>query len=67
MQKLDHILYRKMSRKEFLGVIGLDVISLLGLPALIGILSGNDKHTSSTAAPLTYGNGSYGGVSKSTA
>lgn len=64
MQKIDYILDRKMSRKEFLGVIGLGVITLLGLPTLMGILSGHDKHTGLITNPLLYGGGPYGGANK---
>ncbi len=59
MVKLDHILDRKMTRKEFLGTIGLGVVALFGLSSLMGILSGSEKTPQATG----YGTNLYSGSS----
>jgi len=43
MSRLDNILNRQLTRKEFIKVMLAGIVALFGLPAILGILSGNDK------------------------
>lgn len=59
MQKIESILTQEMNRRQFLGVIGLGIITLFGIPTLLGILS-PDKRQENTNISSGYGASNYG-------
>jgi hypothetical protein len=58
MKKIDNLLQREMSRKEFLSLVGLAIISVIGLPALLGLLG--KEQIDGRPSPAGYGSGRYG-------
>ncbi len=59
MKQLDVIMQKEMTRKEFLGAIGLGVASIFGFSAILRFLLGKSQ-----AEPSSYGSGTYGGAQK---
>lgn len=58
MTKLDQLMSKEMTRRQFLLTLGFGVASLFGLPALLGALT---ETSNSGGRPANdYGNGSYG-------
>lgn len=55
--RFEEILNREVTRKEFIKLIFAGALALFGLPALLGILSGHDKHDDSLPG---YGMHKYG-------
>ncbi len=54
---------KEMSRKEFLGMIGLGVISMIGISSMLKNLGDTfTKQTGSTNSSLDYGDNMYGGL-----
>ncbi len=56
MQKLDNIMQKEMTRKEFIGTIGFGLASLFGLASILRLVFGKGTRTASG-----YGASSYGG------
>lgn len=57
MTKLDQLMSKEMTRRQFLLTLGFGVASLFGLPALLGALT----ETAPNGHPTNdYGNGRYG-------
>jgi len=63
MQKtIDTILKKEMSRKEFLGMIGLGIISMIGISSMLKNLGDSfGKQVKSSSTGLEYGDSIYGG------
>lgn len=59
MKQLDMIMQKEMTRKEFLGTIGLGVASIFGFSAILRYVLGKGQAQSSS-----YGSGTYGGPQK---
>ena len=59
MIKVESILTQEMNRRQFLGVIGLGIITLFGIPTLLGVLS-PDRKQENTNISSGYGASSYG-------
>jgi len=57
----DHILQRKMTRKEFLITLGLALLSLIGISALIEMLGKNQPKKGFAELSAGFGFGTYGG------
>lgn len=53
--QLDHLLERKVSRREFLAYIGAAILAVTGITALLKSLGQTQKSS------LGYGSGPYGG------
>lgn len=54
------LLQKEVSRKEFLGLAGVAVVSVLGFGPLLKLLTGKSLHNT-PEAQVGYGNSSYGG------
>lgn len=66
-ENLDEILQKKMTRTEFLGLIGAGALSVVGITSLLKNLSeGTKKQSGKTAMVDGYGASTYGGSSKPT-
>ena len=59
MIKVENILTQEMNRRQFLGVIGLGIITLFGIPTLLGVLS-PDRKQENTSISSGYGASNYG-------
>jgi len=59
MERLENILQKEMTRKEFLATLGLGLISVLGMGAVVRLLFGKARGASHTAT--SYGASAYGG------
>ena len=59
---LSRLLQKDVSRQEFLSVLGLGIISMLGLSSIIHFLTGKKHSTSisSTSSSTGYGSSPYG-------
>lgn len=64
MRKINELMQKEMTRKEFLATVGFGVASIFGLSTLIRWLSGKDNPAQQHTG-LGYGNGPYGGIPKS--
>jgi hypothetical protein len=64
VSRFDHIIEKKMTRKEFLGTMGLGLMALLGISSVMAIFSGNSKQSQGSGAISTYGISTYGGTAK---
>ena len=65
MNKLNHLMQKEMTRKEFLATVGFGVATLFGLSALIKLLTGKENHLQQNGKSLGYGGGAYGGERRS--
>lgn len=59
--KLQSITNQELSRKEFLTLIGLGIVSVLGIGNLLRLITGKSVHQET---PGSYGTSSYGGQNK---
>ena len=59
-KRLNEIMAKEMSRKQFVAVLGAACLSIFGLSAILDILSGSSKVQ--TASKYGYGSGPYGGT-----
>ena len=57
---LQNILQKQVSRKEFLSIIGLAMLSIVGMSHILKLLTGKSLETHS-ALQTGYGNTPYGG------
>jgi len=60
MVKLQELLQKEMTRKEFLATVGFGFASILGFSTILKLL-GKENPLHKTNSPLGYGVGSYGG------
>ena len=66
-EKLNEVLQKKMTRAEFLGLIGASDLSVVGITSLLKNLSdGVDKRSVSPTKSDSYGGSTYGGGSRNT-
>jgi len=65
MNKLNHLMQKEMTRKEFLATVGFGVATLFGLSALIKLLTGKENPLQQNGKSLGYGGGAYGGERRS--
>lgn len=64
-EKLNEVLQKKMTRAEFLGLIGASALSVVGITSLLKNLSeGVDKRSVSPTSSDSYGGSTYGGSRK---
>lgn len=61
---LSGLMEKEVSRKEFLGMLGLAVISIFGFGTLLKLLTGKslDTHRAFTSNQFGYGSSVYGGT-----
>lgn len=59
MQRLNNLMQKEMTRKEFLATLGFGVATIMGLSTLLTLLG--KKNPLTDHADLGYGAGSYGG------
>ncbi len=64
MRKIDELMQKEMTRKEFLATVGFGMASVFGLSTILGWLSDKDNPTQQNTA-VGYGNGPYGGAPRS--
>ena len=63
MQKLNGIMHKEMTRKEFLATLGFGLATILGFSTLLRLLTGKDNNPFKQQT-IGYGNGAYGGGSR---
>jgi len=56
MTKLEQLMSKEMTRRQFLVTLGFGLVSLFGLSAILGALTESDKSRSMNG----YGGGDYG-------
>lgn len=61
MQKINELMQKDMTRKEFLATVGFGVATIFGFSALLRLLTGKDNNPFQQQNTLGYGNGAYGG------
>ncbi|HYH75086.1 MAG TPA: hypothetical protein VD735_03945 [Candidatus Saccharimonadales bacterium] len=62
MNKLNDLMQREMTRKEFLATMGFGVATIFGFSSLIGLLTGKSVNNPfQQANSMGYGSGAYGG------
>lgn len=61
MNKLNDLMQKEMTRKEFLATMGFGVATVFGLSSLIGLLTGKNNNPFQQQNTMGYGNGAYGG------
>lgn len=64
MRKIQELMQKEMTRKEFLATAGFGIASIFGLSTLLKLLTGKDNPLQQTNE-FRYGNGPYGGSRKS--
>jgi hypothetical protein len=60
MEKMNDLLHKDMTRKEFLATIGLGLATIFGFSAIMRILTGKSLGAQQNNA-YGYGGGAYGG------
>jgi hypothetical protein len=65
MNKLNQLMQKEMTRKEFLATVGFGVATLFGLSTLIKLLTGKENPLQQNGQNLGYGSGAYGGERRS--
>jgi hypothetical protein len=60
MEKIDDLLHKDMTRKEFLTTVGLGVATIFGFSAIFRLLTGKSL-TVQQGGQYSYGGGPYGG------
>jgi hypothetical protein len=60
MIDLEQILNQPMTRRQFLAVIGLGIVSVFGLPTILGVLTPAPDERTSVNVSAGYGSSSYG-------
>lgn len=66
MQKINELMQKEMTRKEFLATMGFGMATLLGFSTLLGLLTGksNPLQQQLQQSPMGYGGGTYGGTTR---
>lgn len=64
MIKINDLLQKEMTRKEFLATLGFGIASLLGFSTVIKLISGRENPLETHNSPVGYGGGAYGGSRK---
>jgi len=59
MEKINDLLHKDMTRKEFLATVGFGLASVFGLSAILKLLTG--KGLEAQRSDYGYGGGPYGG------
>ncbi len=59
--RLSSLLDREVSRKEFLGMSGLAIASILGFGTIVKLLTGKSLQSHSNFRSSGYGSSAYGG------
>ncbi len=60
MQKINELMQKEMTRKEFLTTVGFGVASIFGLSAIIKLIT-NKENPLTRQNEFGYGGGTYGG------
>jgi hypothetical protein len=63
MQKINELMQKEMTRKEFLATMGFGVATIFGFSTLLGMLTGKSNPFQQQNT-MGYGNGAYGGESR---
>jgi hypothetical protein len=63
-QHLQNLMQKEVSRKDFLGILGLAAISILGFGHIIQLLTGKSVDWQVGITTHGYSSGAYGGGSK---
>ena len=58
MSKLEALMQKKMTRKQFIAALGLGAVSLFGLSSIMGLVAPSDHHKSNESSG--YGGRNYG-------
>jgi hypothetical protein len=61
MQKLNDLMQKEMTRKEFLATLGFGVATLMGFSTLLGLLGKKNPLQQHATTEYGYGSNSYGG------
>jgi Trp operon repressor len=62
MKKINELLHKEMTRKEFLATLGFGVATLLGFSSALKLITGRENPLEQQSnTPLSYGGGTYGG------
>lgn len=61
MPKLNDLMQKEMTRKEFLATLGFGVASIMGFSTLLGLLGKKNPLQQHSTNAYGYGNGAYGG------
>lgn len=64
MEKIDDLLHKEMTRKEFLATAGLGLATVFGFSAVLRLLSGKSLSLQQSSQ-YGYGGGPYGGQKNS--
>ena len=59
MTKIEKILNQSMDRRQFIGVLGLGIITIFGIPSLLGVFAPSENSHDKKAIN-GYGASSYG-------
>jgi Trp operon repressor len=60
MQKVNELLQKEMTRKEFLATLGFGAATVFGFSSILGFLTGKSNPFQQQQT-MGYGNGAYGG------
>ena len=61
MLKLNNLMQKEMTRKEFLATLGFGAATVMGFSTILELLGKNNPLKHNTASLHGYGNGAYGG------
>lgn len=61
MQKIQDLMQKDMTRKEFLATVGFGIATIFGFSTLLRLITGKDNNPFQQQSTFGYGNGSYGG------
>jgi hypothetical protein len=61
MEKINELMQKDMTRREFLAAAGLGLASIFGFAAILRILTGKSLGSSRQNSTYGYGGGAYGG------
>ena len=61
MQKLNHLMQKEMTRKEFLATLGFGAATVFGFGTILELLGKGNGQRTTTVSYHGYGGGAYGG------
>lgn len=61
MSKINNLLHKEMTRKEFLATLGFGIATLFGMSTIINLFTDKQNPLEQRTNSLGYGQGSYGG------